>query len=155
MLLVPTKMEKKYYFKLKLQGTVKEPILNIKPVTYAKKPIPYPISFSELNVPIIVNNRNYPGDSFDLEYLLDFESGSDEEGERHNALNRKNLMYVLSDLNKIIDENLRKALCFESKLKSRYKVILDNCLGPYKRRLGNPRISKKSNSPRKLKGRLD
>src|SRR3989344_8225779 len=120
MLLVPTKMEKKYHFKLKLQGTVREPILNIKPVSYRKKSIPYPINFSELNVPIVVDNRNYSGDSFDLGYFLDFENGFDQNGERQDLFKSKNLIRLLSDFNVRIDEDLRKALCFESKLKPRY-----------------------------------
>lgn len=141
-------MEKTYYFKLNLNLEGKTPLLNIKPTAYIKKPIPYPINFSELNVPIIINKSSLT-DSFDLEYFLDFENSFNEKGEDYNVFNRGNLRRVLCDLGIIIDKDLRKALCLESKLKKKFKVISNNGLEGYYNptRLGNPKKAKNSNFP--------
>ncbi|MDD5192889.1 MAG: hypothetical protein PHH54_05825 [Candidatus Nanoarchaeia archaeon] len=131
-------MEQTYYFKLKLQGTVRNPVLNIVPTAYVKKSAPYPINFAELNVPILVNDSTVT-DSFDLEYSLDFERSLNGYGEKQDLFKRKNLMRVLHDLETTIDKGLREVLCFESKLKSRVKVVSDNGLKTYKTgRLGKP-----------------
>ncbi|MDP3026866.1 MAG: hypothetical protein Q8N63_04100 [Nanoarchaeota archaeon] len=143
-------MEKIYYFDLKLELNNGNPFLSIKPRSYFKKEIPYPINFRELNVPIKINK--YPvNDASELEYFLDFEGSFNGEGEQSNPFNRNNLIRVLSDLEKTIDEDLKKALCRESKLNKKVKVISDNGLEANNKRYGNPKSSKNSNAPIKRK----
>lgn len=147
-------MEKTYFFKLKLQESAGNYVLNIKPVTRTKRQAPYPIDFAELNTPVIMNKFSTTNSS-DLEYFLDFEKSFDKKGENYNVLNKKNLRRVLSDLGRIADEDLRKDICGESKLRGkRYKVISDDGLGESYNtctRFGNPNFSRQAKSARNLK----
>lgn len=98
-------MEKAYYFDLKLEPNKGNPFLNIRPIAYRKKEIPYPINFRELNVPIRIDKYSI-NDASELEYFLDFGGSFNGGGEQSNPFNRKNLIKVLSDLEETIDENM-------------------------------------------------
>ena len=108
-------MEKTYNFKAWLDYKLEGPILTIKPFsTYKNKPIPYPITFKELNVPIKVNESSIE-DSFDLEYLLDFEESYNREGE-FVCKNKFKLIRVLNDFSIKVDEDIRNAINGNKKL---------------------------------------
>ncbi len=122
-------MERRYYFRLTLKYEDKTPILNIRPVTFFHNLIPYPINFRELNVPIIVNR--FSEDSFDTEYILDFENSFTETGENYGETysHRKNLRRILNDLVRISDKDVRRALNGEINLKGkRFSFKSDNGL---------------------------
>jgi len=106
-------MEKRYYFKLRLVYKEGKPILNIKPVSYFQRLIPYPINFSELNVPIIVNKKERG-----LEYYLDFENSFTGNGRNYGKAYslRIKLNGVLKKLAMIADEDIKKALNEEGNL---------------------------------------
>jgi len=146
-------MEKIYYFKVSLGEDNGKSVLKIKPVGYGKSLIPYPIDFAELNIPVI-SNRPSKGDSFDIDYFLDFERGIDQSGESYNVLKKKNLLSVLNKLGAAIDENLRNSLYYDSELNTKITVKIDNGLGVCKTcRFGNPRRASGSKGPKILEGK--
>lgn len=143
-------MEKTYHIIPKLINDNGNPILNIKPISYGRKLIPYPISFKELNIPIKVSHNSIEGS--ELDYFLDFDRSYAEKCEDYgeSCLNRPKLRKVLRDFEIAIDERLTNALCGIVKLGGkRVSFKSDNGLEINKRtrRYGKPKEPRMSGSP--------
>jgi len=95
-------MERRYKFKIKLQGSDILPILKIKTVNRA-----YPVDFVELNIPLIVGCKN--GETC---YCLDYRRSFDINGDDYHKsyLKRNKQREVLSILEEKIDSKILNAL---------------------------------------------
>lgn len=135
-------MEKTYYFNLRLKGNAQSPVLSVSPTSFWKKPIPYPIDFVELNIPITVDNKNY----FGMRYSLEFEHIVNEKGNPYDLTTKEKLKRILSELEELAYEDIMKALRFEAILKKKFKLTLEVGLGERERgKLGNPKIGRSGN----------